>query len=198
MNTKAFTDLRKKTSLEQATRITPNTITYTARYERYGLFGMYHVSLVVDSYRNGVRLTRVHIDGAGRFPQQQLNLGFINLKFRIPPARLVGSVNPKGYKMHFLGLLESNEFGPTFTLTEQQGIRLVSMAHKAITSMNNDQWIYCTMPVHLGPIHCWTSNSVVASLINVANQEGIKLPKPADGCYPGFDGPFLPSSLYQY
>ena len=194
--------------------------TYVVRYERYGLLGMYHVSLAVDVLRDGVRAYKLHIDGAGRLTKYEIPLGFCNLKFRFLPAYLAGSVNPRGYKKHFLGLLSSDEFGPSYVLNEEQGARLVSLAHHAITDINSgDKLVYCTIPFQIGPlglpglqigtwkiapvqimgpIKLWTSNSVVASLIEIANKERIQIPKPSDGIYPGFDGPFLQKSLYEY
>lgn len=176
---------------------------------------MYHVSLAVEILKDGVHYCKLHVDGAGRLTQYSL----LGLKFRMPPAFLAGSVNPRGYKMHFLGLLASEEFGPTYVLNEQQGNRLLSLAHHAITDMNSgDKLLYCTKPFSIGalgipslqigpiktpalqtkPVQFWTSNSVVASLVDIVNKEGINLPKPTNGCYPGFDGPFLPKSLYEY
>jgi hypothetical protein len=174
------------------------TNSYTARYERYGAFGLYHVSLAVDLIQDGVSVQRFHIDGAGRLPKYELNLGVCKMKFRLPPVYLAGSVNPRGYKQHFLGMFTSNEFGPTYHLTPEQGSKLVSMAHRALTTMNHsDDWLYCTLPFRIGSLQFWTSNSVVASLVEVANEDGIKLPKPEGGCYPGFDGPYLSKSLFK-
>lgn len=71
------------------------------------------------------------------------------------------------------------------------------MAHRAISKMDRkNKLLYCTLPLRLGSTTFWTSNAVVASLVHVANEEGIRLPNPDDGCYPGFDGPYLPSSLF--
>jgi hypothetical protein len=172
-------------------------LSYAVRYERYGFMGFYHVSLIVDMFRDGVHLQRFHIDGAGRFPQHELKLGFCRLKFRLPPPYLAGYVNPKSYRKHFLGLFTSNEFGPTYAFDDSQGTKLVSMSHHAMTVMNNrDLLLYCTFPFEVGPVQFWTSNSVVASLVKVANEEGIRLPNPVGGYYPGFKGPFLSKSLF--
>jgi len=62
---------------------------------------------------------------------------------------------------------------------------------------NSDELLYFTFPFQVGPFQFWTSNSIVASLVRAANQEGIKLPDPADGCYPGFKGPYLSKSHFQ-
>lgn len=216
-------------NLASPSKVDQHRSIYAVRYERYGVFGIYHVGLVADLIRDGVHICKLHIDGAGRLPKYEIPLGFGELKFRFLPVFLSGSVNPRGYKKHFLGLLSSEEFGPTYILSEQQGARLVSLAHHAITDINSgDRLLYCTLPFQLGPlgfpgfqigpqlgpfkigmlkipafqmmgpINFWTSNSVVASLIDIANKEGIHIPKPSKGTYPGFDGPFLPKSLYEY
>jgi hypothetical protein len=188
----------KKPATNIAVRNSQPTTNYTVRYDRYGVLGIYHVTLIVDSYRDGVHQQRLYIDGAGRPTKQELNLGFCKLKFRLPPAHLAAYVNPKGYEKHFLGLLTSKEFGPAYALNEAQGTKLIVMAHHAMTSMNNsDELLYFTIPFKIGPLQVWTSNSIVASLVKAANEEGIKLPFPADGYYPGFKGPFLAKSYFQ-
>lgn len=190
--------LKDSSQLSQKSRKSKPVITYTARYDRYGVFGIYHVTLVVNSFRDGVHQQKLYIDGAGRPTKTELDLGFCKLKFRLPPAYLAAYVNPQGYKKHFMGLLTSNEFGPTFKLNEAEGTMLISMAHHAMTTMNNNsEMLYSTIPIHMGPVQCWTSNSVVASLVKSANEDGIKLPFPTDGFYPGFNGPYLQSTHFK-
>lgn len=187
-----------KAPTKMTARTTSPVTSYVVRYDRYGVFGLYHVTLIVDAYRDGVHQQRLYIDGAGRPTKQEFNLGFCKLKFRLPPAYLAAYVNPRGYKQHFLGLLTSNEFGPTYTLNDAQGAKLITMAHHAMTTMNNsNELLYSTFPFQIGPLQFWTSNSIVASLVKAANEEGIKLPYPKDGFYPGFNGPFLSKSYFQ-
>jgi hypothetical protein len=175
--------------------------------------------MAVNILKDGVPVGKLHIDGAGRLTKYEIPLGFCGLKFRLLPSYLAGSVNPRGYRWHFLGLFASEEFGPTYSLTEAQGTRLISLAHHGITEINSgDKFLYCTIPFQLGPvglpsfkagswnlpplqsgsINFWTSNSVVASLVDIVNREGTSLPKPSNGCYPGFAGPYLPKSLFEY
>lgn len=187
----------KNTPIDVSTASSLNR--YEVRYERYGVLGLYHISLRVSVIRDGVTVHNLHIDGSGRFPKCEFNLGLSKIKFRVPPAHLAGSVNPRGYKRHFLGLLSSSEFGPSYTLNQEQGTMLVSMAHHAITSLDkNEEYLYCTFPFQIGPLRFWTSNSVVSSLVKAANDKGIKLPNPVGGYYPGVDGPFLPKALFDY
>ena len=180
------------------TRKTLPVTSYKVRYDRYGVFGIYHVTLAVDEFLNGVHQKRLYIDGAGRPTKMQFTLGPCKIKLRLPPAYLAAYVNPIGYKKHFLGLLTSNEFGPTYTLSDEQGKKLITMAHHAMTTMNSkSEMFYSTIPFHCGPLQFWTSNSIVASLVKVANEEGIQIANPSDGYYPGFDGPFLLKSHFQ-
>ena len=189
---------QKQLPTSVASRKTSPATSYTVCYDRYGVLGIYHVTLIVDSFRDGVHQQRLYIDGAGRPTKQELNLGFCKLKFRLPPAYLAAYVNPQGYKQHFLGLLTSNEFGPSYSLNVVQGTKLITMAHHAMTAMNNkSEMLYSTIPFQIGQLHFWTSNSIVASLVKAANEEGIKLPNPADGFYPGFKGPYVPKSYFQ-
>src|SRR5882672_8556538 len=76
-------DAPKKTSTKTAARNTPLVTSYAVHYDRYGVLGLYHVTLIVDEFCNGVHLQRLYIDGAGRPIKQELNLGFCRLKFRL-------------------------------------------------------------------------------------------------------------------
>ena len=178
--------------------IDPAGISYVVGYERYGIFGLYHVSMFVDAYNRGMYVQRLHIDGAGRFPKWDLNLGVCNFKLTLLPPYLAGHVNPQGHKKHFLGLITSREFGPLCVLNEAQGTKFLNMAHHAVVFLNtNDTILYFTFPGSVGPWEFWTSNSVVASLVKNAKDDGIKVSFPVGGYYPGFYGPFLPKSLYE-
>jgi hypothetical protein len=173
-------------------------ISYAVRYQRYGVLGFYHVNMMVDVLSDGVRVQRLYFDGAGRVQRMPITFGLVNFHIGLLPAYLDGHLNTEGHKKHFCGLLSSDEFGPSYPLTNAQGTKLLTMAHHAALNLHgNKRLYYFTVPIHCGFIELWTSNSVVASLVENANAQGIPLPMPEGRYYPGFDGPFLPGSVFE-
>lgn len=175
-----------------------NASAYKLQFQRWGDFGSYHVGMKISANSTSLQPATWYING-GWDTTYALDTIFTLQIPALFPVFLRGYIHPLHPTSPLLNIKKWENVGEEIPISQSAATQLIALAQHGMVNINETNYMYSPLvkPFRIGSLGFYTSNSYVASVIHWANESGASVPFPANGNYPGFDGPYIPRPVFE-